>query len=90
MSTMNISLSETMRAFVDSLVEQGGYSTASEYVRELIRNDQKRKAQEKLETLLVEGLESGEPIPVTPEFWTNVRSDLVGRLKKGAVEESSD
>jgi antitoxin ParD1/3/4 len=90
MSTMNISLSETMREFVNSLVEQGGYSTASEYVRELIRNDQKRKAQEKLESLLVEGLESGESISVTPEFWTNVRADLTGRLKEGAVEEPSD
>ncbi len=48
-----------MRAYVEEQVANGGYSTLSEYFRELVRQEQKRKAQERLEALLVEGLESG-------------------------------
>jgi toxin ParE1/3/4 len=42
MSTMNISLPETLKTFVDMQVSQRGYGTSSEYVRELIRKDQDR------------------------------------------------
>ena len=42
MSTMNISLPESLKTFVDEQVSQGGYGTSSEYVRELIRKDQDR------------------------------------------------
>jgi antitoxin ParD1/3/4 len=42
MSTMNISLPDALKAFVDEQVERRGYGTSSEYVRELIRRDQDR------------------------------------------------
>lgn len=42
MSTMNISLPDTLRDFIDRQVSSAGYSTSSEYVRELIRRDQER------------------------------------------------
>lgn len=42
MSTMNISLPDTLKSFVDEQVSQRGYGTSSEYVRELIRRDQDR------------------------------------------------
>lgn len=42
MSTMNISLPEVLKSFVDEQVSQGAYGTSSEYVRELIRRDQDR------------------------------------------------
>lgn len=42
MSTMNISLPDTLKSFVDEQVSQRGYGTSSEYVRELIRKDQER------------------------------------------------
>ena len=42
MSTMNISLPDALKSFVDHQVEEGGYATSSEYVRELIRKDQDR------------------------------------------------
>lgn len=58
MTSLNISLPEMMRVFVDEQVAFGGYGTASEYVRELIREDQKRKAQQRLETMLLQGLDS--------------------------------
>jgi antitoxin ParD1/3/4 len=68
MATMNISLPDPLRAFVEDRVSEGGYSTASEYFRELVRADQQHRAEERLEQLLLEGLNSGEPIEVTPEY----------------------
>ena len=69
MTSMNITLPEPMRQFIEEQVNSGAYGTASEYMRTLIREDQKRKAQERLESLLLEGLDSGDPIEATSEFW---------------------
>jgi antitoxin ParD1/3/4 len=79
---MNISLPDVMKAFVDEQVQSGGFGTVSEYVRDLVRRDQKERAQAKLETLLLEGLESGEPIPLNAEYRENLLRDLEARRKK--------
>lgn len=77
--TMNISLPENMKGFVEERVENGGYSTASEYIRELIRADQKRREQEQLETLLLQRLQNENE----REFdITEIRQELVKRLAK--------
>lgn len=76
MATLNISLPDAMRDFVEQEVTSGHYSSASEYLRQLIREDQKRRARERLERLLLEGLESGEPVEVTPEWWERKRALL--------------
>lgn len=55
MTTMNISLPDTLKAFVDGQVEDRGYGTSSEYVRELIRKDQDRQ---NLRALLLAGAAS--------------------------------
>jgi antitoxin ParD1/3/4 len=65
--------------FVDHQVASGRYSSVSEYVRELIREDEKRRAEDKLEALLLEGLNSGDPIEVTPEYWERKRQQLTKR-----------
>lgn len=75
---MNISLPGPLKAFVDAQIAEGRYGTVSEYMRELIRADEKRRAQERLETLLLEGLASAE------SDWTSgdldrVRREAVGR-----------
>jgi antitoxin ParD1/3/4 len=82
METMNIALPESMKHFVQERVLAGGYSSASEYVRELIRADQKRRADEQIDALLLEGLGSGEPIPVTKEYWEEKKRKLAERLGK--------
>ncbi len=82
MDTMNIALPEAMKTFVQSCVSQGGYSSVSEYVRELIRADQKRKTEERIDALLLDGLASGEPIPVTSEYWEEKKRQLTQRLAK--------
>jgi antitoxin ParD1/3/4 len=82
METMNIALPEAMKHFVQERVAAGGYSSVSEYVRELIRADQKRKAEERIDALLLEGLDSGPPIPVTTEYWEEKKRRLTERLSK--------
>ncbi|MEC9373646.1 MAG: ribbon-helix-helix protein, CopG family [Planctomycetota bacterium] len=57
---LNISLPEGMRERVDALVRTGGYANASEYVRELIREDAKRREQEAVNRKLLEALETIE------------------------------
>ena len=51
-------------------------------MRELLRQDQKRRAQEKLEALLLEGINSGKPIEITPEYWEKKRQQLVRRHRQ--------
>ncbi len=82
METMNIALPESLKHFVQERVAEGGYSSVSEYVRELIRTDQKRKVEERIDTLLLEGLDSGEPIPVTKDYWDEKKRKLAERLGK--------
>jgi antitoxin ParD1/3/4 len=55
MTTMNISLPDTLKTFVDQQVEGCGYGTSSEYIRELIRKDQDRQ---NLRQLLLDGGQS--------------------------------
>jgi antitoxin ParD1/3/4 len=82
METMNIALPESMKHFVQERVTAGGYSSVSEYIRELIRADQKRTVEERIDTLLLEGLDSGQPIPVTPQYWEEKKRRLTERLSK--------
>ena len=49
MQTMNISLPDPLKDFVDHQIAEGRYSSVSEYIRELIRDDEKRKAEQRLE-----------------------------------------
>ena len=88
-TTMNISLPEAMKAFVDEQVNSGGYGSASEYVRELVRRDQKARAQARLEALLLEGLESGEPLPLTAKYRETLLRDLAARRKKKNKKKKS-
>ena len=60
MDDLRISLSDLQRAFVDEQVAGGVYSSAEQYVEALIEDEAKASAKEKLEALLLEGLDSEE------------------------------
>jgi antitoxin ParD1/3/4 len=81
MQTMNISLPDTLKHFIDAQVAAGGYSSASEYVRALVRDDQKRQARVRLETLLLEALDSGDPTVMTKADWDAIRREGLARLR---------
>jgi len=76
METMNIAMPELLKDYVLRRVEQGGYGSASEYIRELIRADQKQAAQDRLELELVKGIQSGEPTEVTAADWKSIRTEV--------------
>jgi antitoxin ParD1/3/4 len=79
METMNIALPESMKLFVQERVSEGGYSSVSEYIRDLIRADQKRKVEERIDALVLAGLDSGQPISVSPEYWDRKKQKLTER-----------
>ena len=70
MSTMNISLPEALKSFVDDQVNARGYSTSSEYVRELIRKDQDRQ---RLRGLLLEGAASPRAVTADADYFEHLR-----------------
>lgn len=78
MSTMNISLPESLKAFVDEQVRQRGYGTSSEYMRDLIRRDQDRM---KLRSLLLAGASSAPSAPVGPDYFEGLRERVRGAAK---------
>jgi antitoxin ParD1/3/4 len=80
MQSMNISLPEPLKQFVEGQIASGRYSSVSEYVRELIREDEKRKAEERLEALLVEGLE-GKEAALTRNDWKDIRKEALAQVK---------
>ena len=87
METMNIALPESLKEFVQDRVSKGGYSSVSEYVRELIRADQKQLAREILESEILKGLQSGESTPMTQGDWDDLREKL--RQRQAAPSETS-
>ena len=81
MTTVTISLPESLKEFVDVQVATKGYGNVSEYFRSLLREAQQKEADARLEALLLEGLASGDPIPVTKQFWTELRAEAVRRVQ---------
>lgn len=73
---MNISLPESLKNFVDRQVSAAGYSTSSEYVRELIRRDEQRL---RLRGLLLEGGQSAAKGPVDDAWFSALRADIADR-----------
>ena len=71
-----------MREWVEAQIKGGRYGNASEYLRELIRRDQERQAQERLENLLLDGVRSGPASPLTKKDWEDVRAEVTKRLKR--------
>jgi antitoxin ParD1/3/4 len=79
MSTMNISLPDALKSFVDEQVSQRGYGTSSEYMRELIRKDQDRS---RLRAILLQGAESAPGEPVDHTYFDALR-DCVKQRGRG-------
>lgn len=85
MESMNISLPDPLKQFVDAQIASGRYSSASEYMRELIRLDEKRKAQERLEGLLMEGLNSPAS-EMTVKDWDQLKKRIIERRAKRSTK----
>lgn len=78
MTTMNISLPDTLKAFVDQQVNMRGYGTSSEYVRELIRKDQDIQ---RLREMLLDGASSAPTAPVDAGYFQGLRDRVTQRAE---------
>jgi len=78
MSSMKISLSDTLKAFVDDQVTGRGYDDSSDYIRELIREDQDRQ---RLRALLLDGAASLPVAPADTAYFDGLRQQVQDRAK---------
>lgn len=83
-TTMNVSMPEVLKDFVEDRVESAGFGTVSEYVRHLIFQDQDRadRAQRRMRQLIQEGERSGPPIVADEKFWAERRAALEKALER--------
>ena len=83
MTTVTISLPESLKTFIDEQLATKGYGNVSEYFRSLLRAAQEREEDERLEALLVEGLAAGgKDIPLTRAFWKDLKAEAMDLAKK--------
>lgn len=88
MATMNISIPDEMKAFVEEQTAKKGFGTVSEYMRDLIRGVQLRQAErQRVDALLLAGLESGPATPLTSVDWESIRQEI---HKRHAARQERD
>jgi antitoxin ParD1/3/4 len=82
MATMNVSLPDPLKQFVDEEVREGGYASTSDYMRDLIRQRQRAKAEALLRRLIAEGMASGPAEPLEADFFDKLRAEARARARK--------
>jgi len=78
MTTLNITLSNELRDFVDDQARAGRFDGPAGYVQALI--EQAKNGRDHLESLLIEGLDSGDPITLDGEEWARIHEDVQQRM----------
>jgi antitoxin ParD1/3/4 len=78
-TTLTIDLNESSRKFIEEQTTRGGFSSVSDYIQALVEAEEKRQAQERLETQLLQGLRS-ELAPLTADEWEAIRQEGLHRL----------
>ena len=85
MATMNVSLPDAMKAWVEEQVQTGRYGNSSDYVRDLVRKDQERaEAIEELDRLIEEGIASGVSDMALDEVFAEARRKALEELGRDA------
>jgi antitoxin ParD1/3/4 len=92
MTNLTISLPDSAQAYIATQISSGKYTTADEVLAALIAQAQQQaddtlsgpehlqiQSRSQLDELLTEGLESGDAIEVTDEWWEAKRANLLGR-----------
>jgi antitoxin ParD1/3/4 len=81
-ATMNISLPDSLKEYVKGRANEGRYSTPSDYVRSLIREDQKKRDKKHLEQMLLEGVRSGRGVEIGAKEWDTFLERIHARLQE--------
>jgi antitoxin ParD1/3/4 len=83
MSSLNLHLPDHLKTFADQRAAQMGFPNASAYVESLLaKEEQRQQSLAQLESELVRGLDSGEPIEVSDEYWRAKKADLAARRSR--------
>jgi antitoxin ParD1/3/4 len=80
-TALNISLPEATRSWVEDQVRKHGYGTVSEYIRQLLRDEQKRQLREEVDNNLLDALNSGEASPLTRKDWQDIERQGLKRAR---------
>jgi len=83
-TNLRISLPRTLQRWVETQIDRGGYGTASDYFRELLREEQKRQGRLHVEAKLQEALDSGAPTTVNATTWRDSDKRVQERIKAAA------
>lgn len=86
MNTLNISLPDVLKSYVDDQVSERGYGTRSEYARELIRKDQNRQH---LRGLVSAGVESAPTVPVSGDYFESLRAKVKVRMRSANLQSQA-
>lgn len=89
MTTVTISVPESLKTFIKEQIATKGYGNVSEYFRTLLREAQTKEEDAKLEALLIEGLASGEDIPLSREFWSELKAEASALARKHKARKKS-
>jgi len=87
LTSMNISIPTALRERLEEKLTRQAYGSASEYVRQLIRQDLERDAREKVEALLLEGVHSKKRIKVTPKWWEE-KDAMIGATPRRSAKRA--
>lgn len=85
-TSMNISLPAPLKTWIEQQVDERGYSTASEFVRDVLRREQEQAARAAVDARLIQAIDSGESTPMTAKDWKRIRTE---GLKRVAVSRTS-
>jgi antitoxin ParD1/3/4 len=80
MSTLQLTLPDEVKHFVDEQVARGGFGNADEYVCALLRREKESAGRDHLRGLLQAGLESGEPLEIDDAFWREREATLATKI----------
>jgi antitoxin ParD1/3/4 len=81
MNTLPIALPENLTIYLQTQIASGHYATPSDYIQALIQADRDR--QDRLQTLALEGIQSGSTTPITPEDWAYICTIVRQNLSQG-------
>ena len=81
-NTMNVSLPDDLKEWVSEQVQAGGYGTASEFLRDMLRRARQRQQRRELDETLVAAVESGADVVMDDAEWASIRSAARSAGKK--------
>lgn len=87
MISVSFLLPQSIKDYIDEQVSRLGYDTPSDYVSDLVREAKEREAEERLEKLLLEGLDSGPATPMTVEDWEEIKQRGLNRIHQAQSNE---